>query len=134
MASVTTAGYSGTPLPAKLGIRPGSRVLVDCPPRDFVLDVPPDVIRRAPYDVILAFCLDARRLQLRFTALAGRLSDSGRRWIAWPKRSSGVPTDLSDDAIRRHGLAAGLVDIKVCAIDATWSGLAFVTRVADRRG
>jgi hypothetical protein len=127
-----TAGYSGTPLPAKLGIRPGSRVLLDGVPDD----VPLDGHRRPgrePYDVVLLFAPDAARLHSRGPALVPRLTTAGRRWVCWPKTSSGVPTDLTDSVVRDFGLAEGLVDVKVCAIDATWSGLAFVRRLEDRR-
>jgi hypothetical protein len=129
---VTAAGYSGTPLPAKLGIRAGSRVLLDGVPDD----VPLDGHRRPgrePYDVVLLFAPDAARLRARWPALVPRLTTAGRLWVCWPKKSSGVPTDLTDDVVRDVGLAEGLVDVKVCAIDATWSGLAFVRRLEDRR-
>jgi hypothetical protein len=137
-----TAGYSGTPLPRKLGIRGGHRVLLAGAPADFdlgdlaALDLHGvDVQRRAsaaPYDVIVAFTPDRRTLDRRFAALARRLVSNGGLWIAWPKRSSGVPTDLDENVVREVGLAAGLVDNKVCAIDATWSGLRFVVRLRDR--
>jgi hypothetical protein len=126
-----TAGYSGTPLPAKLGIKAGSRVLLDGVPED----VPLDGHRRPgrePYDVVLLFAPDAARLHARWPALVPRLTTAGRLWVCWPKKSSGVPTDLTDDVVRDVGLAEGLVDVKVCAIDATWSGLAFVRRLEDR--
>jgi hypothetical protein len=131
------AGYSGTPLPQKLGIKPGHRVLLAGAPDGFDLgplaDV--DLHRRAgstPYDVVLLFCTDLRRLEKEFVPRAARLVSNGGLWVAWPKRSSGVPTDLDENRIRAVGLAAGLVDNKVCAIDATWSGLRFVTRLRDR--
>jgi hypothetical protein len=126
-----TAGYSGTPLPAKLGVKPGSRVLLDGAPDD----VPVDGHRRpgaGPYDVVLLFAPDAARLHARWPALVPRLTTAGRLWVCWPKKSSGVPTDLTENVVRDFGLAQGLVDVKVCAIDATWSGLAFVRRLADR--
>jgi hypothetical protein len=137
-----TAGYSGTPLPRKLGIRDGHRVLLTGAPADFDLgdlasvdlhDV--DVQRRAgatPYDVILGFTTDHRTLVRRFPELARRLVTNGGLWIAWPKRSSGVPTDLDENIVRDFGLATGLVDNKVCAIDETWSSLRFVVRLRDR--
>jgi hypothetical protein len=137
-----TAGYSGTPLPRKLGIRNGHRVLLAGAPEGFDLgdlssadlhDV--EVQRRAratPYDVILGFTPDHRTLVRRFPDLARRLVTNGGLWIAWPKRSSGVPTDIDENVVRDFGLAAGLVDNKVCAIDATWSGLRFVVRLRDR--
>ena len=126
-----TAGYSGTPLPAKLGIKPGSRVLLDGAPDD----VPVDGHRRPgrePYDIVLLFAPDAARLAARWPALVPRLTTPGRLWVCWPKKSSGVPTDLTENGVREFGLAEGLVDVKICAIDATWSGLAFVRRLRDR--
>ena len=138
MADPTTAaGYSGTPLPQKLGIKAGHRVLLAGAPDGFDLGPLPgvDVHRRAgpaPYDVVLLFCTDLHRVEKEFVRQAARLVSNGGLWVAWPKRSSGVPTDLDENRIRAVGLAAGLVDNKVCAIDATWSALRFVTRLRDR--
>ena len=134
------AGYSGTPLPTKLGIRPGSRVLVTGAPEGFVEDTlgaMPGVelhrrAGRALYDVVLAFAPDHRALAARFGPARQRLTTAGGLWVAWPKRSSGLATDLDENVVRDFGLAAGLVDNKVCAIDATWSGLRFVVRLRDR--
>ncbi|MCW2571998.1 MAG: hypothetical protein JWO88_2056 [Frankiales bacterium] len=129
-----TAGYSGTPLPRKLGAKPGSRVLVDGAPSGFTLDGV-EVDRRAasaPYDVVLLFAARHARLADRWQPLAGRLTPAGRLWVCWPKRSSGQQTDLSENGVRDYGLSHGLVDVKVCAIDETWSGLAFVRRLTDR--
>jgi hypothetical protein len=133
-----TAGYSGTPLPAKLGIKPGSRVLLDGAPAGLTLEPLPDGVaihRRAgsePYDVVLLFAPDAARLRERWPSLAGRLKTAGRLWVCWPKKSSGVPSDLTENDVRDVGLQQGLVDVKVAAIDTTWSGLAFVRRLRDR--
>jgi hypothetical protein len=137
-----TAGYSGTPLPRKLGIRDHHRVLLTGAPAGFDLgDLAAvdlhgvDVQRRAggaPYDVIVAFTPDRRALDRRFPTAARRLVTNGGLWIAWPKRSSGVPTDLDENIVRDVGLTAGLVDNKVCAVDETWSGLRFVVRLRDR--
>jgi hypothetical protein len=94
-----------------------------------------DVHRRAgrsPYDVVLAFAPDRRALAARFGPASRRLTTTGGLWIAWPKKSSGVPTDLDDNVVREFGLATGLVDNKVCAIDATWSAQRFVVRLRDR--
>jgi hypothetical protein len=133
-----TAGYSGTPLPKKLGVKPGHRVLVvDAPdgfalgplPAEVTVDRKPDT---AAYDVIVAFCRDAAALTGGFGDWRARLDLAGGLWIAWPKKSSGVPTDLTENAVRDVGLAAGVVDNKVCAIDDTWSGLRLVVRLADR--
>lgn len=135
---MTTAGYSGTPLPAKLGIKAGSRVLLDADPADLGLAPLPDGVtlhRRAgagEYDVVLLFAADAGRLHTRWPVLVERVTGAGRLWVCWPKKSSGVPTDLTEGVVRDFGLAQGLVDVKVCAVDATWSGLAFVRRLKDR--
>jgi len=133
-----TAGYSGTPLPRKLGIREGSRVLVLSGPSALDLEpLPAGAVvhrraRRGPYDVIVVFCPDMRALQARFAPLVESLTMAGALWACWPKKASGVATDLSDNAVRDHGLDVGLVDVKVAAIDTTWAGLKFVRRVADR--
>jgi hypothetical protein len=135
------AGYSGTPLPQKLGIKPGQCVaLIDAPtgfdrtlgtlPVDVTVQA--DLRGREPFDVIVLFTSSAAKLRKRFTAVARRLTPAGGLWIAWPKRASGVPTDLTEDVIRAIGLEAGLVDNKVCAVDDTWSGLRFVIRIKDR--
>ena len=133
------AGYSGTPLPRKLGVKPGHTVLLDNAPADFALaPLPPDVVvDRAPvatdpYDVVLLFCPDATTLHARWQSDHERTTAAGALWIAWPKKSSKVPTDLDENVVRDYGLAHGRVDTKVCAVDATWSGLKFVIRLADR--
>jgi hypothetical protein len=132
------AGYSGTPLARKLGIGPGSSVLLDGAPAAFDLGETASgvtVHRRAgsrPYDVILCFCPTAARLAERWPSLHRRTTPAGALWIAWPKRSSGVPTDLDENVVRDHALTHGRVDVKVAAIDDTWSGLKNVIRVADR--
>ena len=127
------AGYSGTPLPKKLGIKPGQRVALLRAPDGFdatLGELPEDVAlrrtARGPLDVIVSFTDSERDLRRRFAALARALDPAGGLWIAWPKRASGVPTDLDGNVVREVGLAAGLVDNKVCAIDETWSGLRFV--------
>lgn len=135
------AGYSGTPLPRKLGIEPGHRVLLARAPVGFEAtlgELPPGAatVRRAgrgPYDVILLFADRRSGLGRRLGALKARLRPDGGLWICWPKKASGVPTDLADGVVRESGLGAGLVDNKVCAVDGTWSGLRFVYRLADRR-
>ncbi|HWE32033.1 MAG TPA: DUF3052 domain-containing protein [Solirubrobacteraceae bacterium] len=131
------AGYSGTPLVRKLGIKPGSRVALIGAPDGFALaELPPDVtVRtalRGPLDVIVAFFVARGALERRLPALTSALDLAGGLWIAWPKRASGVETDLGERVVRELGLAAGLVDNKVCAIDAVWSGLRFVYRLRDR--
>jgi len=134
----SSVGYSGTPLPAKLGLKPGMRfVALNAPPDlDVLLAGAPDLQRLArvgSFECALAFATSERALSAHFAKLAPKLLDAGMIWIAWPKKSSGVATELTEDAVRRAGLAAGLVDVKVCAIDATWSGLKFVRRLRDRR-
>jgi hypothetical protein len=132
-----TTGYSGTPLPQKLGIKPGSRVLLDGAPAGFDLGPLPEGATLSTrvvssYDVAVLFTTDATRLAKRWTLVHPRVTPAGRLWVAWPKRASGMPTDLDENAVRDHGLTHGRVDVKVCAIDTTWSGLAFVMRLADR--
>lgn len=128
-----TAGYSGTPLPRKLGVRPDSRVLVLGAPDGFDPGAPfhrrPG---RDPYDVVLLFCSDRATLVRRFEPAAARHTTTGMIWVCWPKRSSAVVTDLDENVVREHGLAHGWVDVKVAAIDVTWSGLKFVIRLRDR--
>ncbi len=133
------AGYSGTPLPRKLGIKPGHRLALIGAPDDFdttLGDLPEDVAvrrrARGRFDVVVAFFVERRGLERKLETLKAALDPAGGLWIAWPKRASGVPTDLDDNVVRELGLAAGLVDNKVCAIDAVWSGLRFVYRLRDR--
>jgi hypothetical protein len=132
------AGYSGTPLPRKLGIGEGSRVLlVNAPPTLVLAPLPGGAIvhrRRTgdPYDIVLLFVTERRALEARFVQLSSRIVANGAVWVCWPKRASGVVTDLTENIVREHGLLVGLVDVKVAAIDATWSGLKFVRRLADR--
>jgi hypothetical protein len=128
-----TAGYSGIPLPRKLGVTPDSRVLVINPPAGFDPGAP--FHRRAgrdPYDVVILFCRDTVTLQRHFVTGAARHSTAGMIWVCWPKKSSGVRTDLTENDVRNYGLEHGQVDVKVAAIDETWSGLKFVTRLRDR--
>jgi hypothetical protein len=128
------AGYSGTPLVRKLGIGPDSRVLLDGAPDGFALDgVEPDHRPGAvPYDVVLCFCPDQARLVERWPVLHPLTTPAGALWVAWPKRSSGISTDLNENVVRDYALVNGRVDVKVCAIDDTWSGLKHVIRKADR--
>ena len=135
------AGYSGTPLPQKLGIKPGQRVLLHAAPDGFerLLEPLPDRVRLqhnlrspGPFDVIVGFVLTQRRLDHDLPRLKQRLAKSGGLWIAWAKKAAGVRTDLTEAEVRQAGLAQGLVDNKVCAVDETWSGLRFVYRLADR--
>ena len=131
------AGYSGTPLVAKLGIKSGARMQVVNPPADFsktLGSLPGSVTRvaRGSLDFGMLFVTKRTDLAKRFPGLRDRLASNGMLWIAWPKQSSGAPTDLNENVIREIGLESGLVDVKVCAVDATWSGLKFVRRLSDR--
>jgi CheY-like chemotaxis protein len=136
-----SVGYSGTPLPKKLGINEGSRVALISAPAGIEASLAPlpaeaatqDHLRQQP-DVIVLFSTSLRDVERRFAGAAKALANGGGLWIAWPKKSSGVASDLSEDAIRAVGLAAGLVDSKVCAVDATWSGLRFMRRRTATRG
>ena len=133
------AGYSGTPLPKKLGIKPGFKVALP--------DLPPEV--KSELKTALTECQDASSvktaldfvllpsksqsdLKKKFPHWSKRLAAAGMLWVSWPKKSSGLATDLDENKVREIGLAAGLVDVKVCAINAVWSGLKFVIRVKDR--
>ncbi|HEX6044471.1 MAG TPA: hypothetical protein VFZ22_08285 [Pyrinomonadaceae bacterium] len=133
------AGYSGTPLPKKLGIKEGSRIALVNSPKDFqreLGELPDNVefVKRLtkPLDIVLLFVLTERALVRDFAKLAEKLATNGMIWVAWPKKSSGVATDLTFDRVQRLGLDSGLVDIKICAIDEVWSGLKFVFRLKDR--
>ena len=133
------AGYSGTPLAKKLGIRPGFSLALVEAPADFektLEGLPKDVrpVRglkgKGPVDVIVLFVTRRKELEKRFARAAGRLSEETGAgiWVAWPKMASGVATDITEEVLREVGLPSGLVDNKVCAIDETWSGLRFVRR------
>jgi hypothetical protein len=136
---VMTSGYSGTPLLRKLGIRDGARLAIVSPPAGFegVLGaLPPGVhVRhqaRGRLDVILFFVTRRAELARRFPVFVRALVPNGGLWVAWPKTTSGVATDLAFEVVQTVGLDEGLVDNKVCAIDDTWSGLRFVHRLVDR--
>jgi hypothetical protein len=128
------AGYSGTPLPRKLGIKPDATVILVGAPRDFArtlgeLPAGASLRRRAAgrNDLVIWFVTSRRTLQRRIAAL-GALAGADGLWVCWPKRSSGVASDLTQNVVREVGLASGLVDYKICAVDATWSGLRFTRR------
>jgi hypothetical protein len=134
------SGYSGTPLAKKLGIKEGHDLaLLNAPAETTELLAPlpadtaihGDVRTRA--DVVVAFFDREAALKRRLPALLKAIFPDGGLWLAWPKKSSGVPTDITGDTVRRLGLAAGAVDNKVCAISEVWSGLRFVHRVENRR-
>lgn len=132
-------GYSGTPLPKKLGIKDGFHI-------QFV-NAPPDVLRelkaalggckimsdkKAPIDFAMVFTKSKAELAREFQRIGKILAPAGMLWISWPKKSSGVATDVNENLVRDIGLAAGLVDVKVCAVTDVWSGLKFVRRLKDR--
>lgn len=134
-----TAGYSGTPLPRKLGIKEGSTVaLLGAPDGfdDLLEPMPPGVTvttsTDGTADVLVVFVTSRAELEDRLPAARRAMEPNGGLWVAWPKRASGVPTDLTENVVREVGFAAALVDNKVCAIDDTWSGLRLVIRLADR--
>ena len=134
------AGYSGTPLARKLGFKEGFRAGFVNPPKGFQkeLDNLPDnveiVVGRLPkqLDLMILFTDSQRSLKSEFKNLARKLARNGMLWIAWPKKASGVATDLSGNSVRQIGLDFGLVDVKVCAVNDIWSGLKFVYRLKDR--
>lgn len=131
-----TAGYSGTPLPRKLGIRAGDVVALLGAPADLpalLAPLPDGVDLRAGddpvgADVVLFFTADRAALEARADGLGRAVHPDRSLWVAWPKRASGVPTDMTEDVVRDVFLPRGLVDNKVCAIDATWSALRVVWR------
>ena len=133
---MTAAGYSGTPLPRKLGIKPGHRVLLLSAPEPFELDLPEDVkvgrAARGKADVIVSFHTERADLARRMPKLREVMEPAAGLWIAWPKRASKVPTDLTENVVRELALANALVDNKVAALDERWSGLRLVIRLKDR--
>lgn len=133
------AGYSGRALAHKLGIKPGTTIAILGGPRGYraTLGPLPEKSRvtralRPGLALVQYFTKSRGELATRFPALARSLAPDGALWVSWPKGSSGVRTDLTENVVREIGLAAGLVDVKVCAVDQTWSGLKFVRRLRDR--
>jgi|SRR5882724_2878770 len=132
------AGYSETPLVKKLGIKAGFNIVFVNAPLDFFneLTLPQNVKvnsrSKKPLDFVLLFVRSEKDLQKKFAEYAERLLAAGMIWVAWPKKSSGIATDLSFNNVQRIGLAAGLVDVKICAVSDVWSGLKFVFRLQDR--
>jgi hypothetical protein len=133
------AGYSGTPLAKKLGLKEGQRIALHGAPDGFLRTLDPlpaglvwRADLRAPVDGVLLFVPMVAALEAALLAAASALTPAGMLWVAWPKRAAKVPTDLTEDRVRAFGLAAGLVDVKVCAISEIWSGLKFVRRLEDR--
>ena len=133
------AGYSGTPLAKKLGINPESRLAVLGAPDGFEIPDLPDGVEvrtalRGPSDVIVSFHTARADLAERVPALMRGLHVDGGIWVAWPKKASGMATDITEDVVREVVLPTGLVDVKVCAIDDTWSGLRVCLRKELRAG
>ena len=131
------AGYSGTPLEQKLGIKDGQTVFLDHAPDGFELAAPTTTRLPRQAAVTLTFHTERRALERRIGTLIDHTEQAGMIWVCWPKKSAVkagiVESDLDDNQVREIGLAAGVVDVKVCAIDEVWSGLKFVRRIADRR-
>lgn len=136
-----SVGYSGTPLPRKLGIKEGHRVAAIGAPEHFASLLHPlhpsvrlrtDLRGQGARDVIVVFVRTEREVRAAFKRAVGRLNPAGGLWIAWPKQSSALATDLNESHVRMYGLSTGLVDNKVCAIDDDWSGLRFVVRKENR--
>jgi hypothetical protein len=130
-------GYSGTPLPKKLGIKDGFNVRLIDAPSDVVSELKSSLEKcsrdtKAALDFAMLFTKSSTTLKTEFPPITKTLAPAGTMWVSWPKKASGVPTDLNENIVRDIGLAAGLVDVKVCAVTDVWSGLKFVRRLKDR--
>ena len=132
-------GYSGTPLPKKLGLKDGFRVCFVAAPDAVLSELKEEVAKceaassgKTPLDFAMVFTKSKTELSKEFRRLSKLLVPAGMLWVSWPKKSSGVATDLDENLVRNIGLAAGLVDVKVCAVTEVWSGLKFVRRLKDR--
>ena len=136
---MTDAGYSGKPLVTKLGIKPGHRIALISAPAGFKLDGLPENVRALgpsarDLDLVMLFVKSRAELARGFTRETARLTDGGMLWVAWPKKASGVKTNVTEDVVREVVLPAGWVDVKVCAVDETWSGLKILRRRATGDG
>ena len=134
------AGYSGTPLPQKLGIKPGLMVVTINPPANYrrLLGQIPDSITfserlKSGSSFVHLFTSRRSEMQKKMSILRDKISDNGAIWVSWPKKSSGISTDVTEDVIREIALPFGFVDIKVCAVDETWSGLKLMIRRENRK-
>jgi len=134
------AGYSGTPLPQKLGIKPCLAVVTINSPTNYrrLLGTIPEGVTfsdrlRSDSSFVHVFIQKRSELEQRLSAIRGKIADTGTVWVSWPKRSSGVPTDVTEDVVRAVALPLGFVDVKVCAIDETWSGLKLMVRRSNRK-
>jgi hypothetical protein len=133
-------GYSGTPLPKKLGIKDGFSVCLVAAPSEVTTELKSALAGckiardgKVPLDFAMIFTKSESELNREFKQVAKQLVPAGMLWVSWPKKSSGVTTDLNDNVVREIGLKAGLVDVKVCAVTDIWSGLKFVRRLKDRK-
>ncbi len=133
------AGYSGRPLVDKLGIKPGTRIAILNAPRGYratLGSLPPGVVvasaARGTFPFIQFFTRSRSLLETKLGMLLGALEPDGALWISWPKKASGVPTDMTEDVVRAVALPTGLVDVKVAAVDEVWSGLKLVRRLRNR--
>ena len=135
------AGYSGTPLPKKLGLKPQFRVAFFQLPGEVKTELK-DALSECkllkdgssePLDFAMIFARSQADMKEQFPKFARRLAPAGMLWVSWPKKASGVVTDLTENDVMRIGLTAGLVDVKVCAVNEIWSGLKFVVPVKDRK-
>ena len=134
------AGYSGTPLPQKLGTKPGLMVVTINPPANYrrLLGQIPDSVTfserlKSGSSFVHLFTSRRSEMQKKMSILRDKISDNGAIWVSWPKKSSGISTDVTEDVIREIALPLGFVDIKVCAVDETWSGLKLMIRRENRK-
>src|SRR5450755_2615666 len=129
-------GYSGTPLPKKLVIKDGFRIALHNLPADVGSELEEAFAKcqlsRDRLDFAMIFVKSQSELEKHFSRFSKKLAPTGMLWVSWPKKTSGVPTDLNENVVREIGLEAGLVDVKVCAVTEIWSGLKFVIRLKDR--
>jgi hypothetical protein len=138
--SEDVAGYSGTPLAKKLGIKPGGRLLPVNAPADYgaLLEPLPEGVDllssdRGELDLVHLFTASRSELSKLIHRYKGKIKQNGAIWVSWPKKASGIPSEVTEDTVREVALPLGLVDIKVCAIDEVWSGLKLVIRKENRR-
>ena len=134
------AGYSGTPLPQKLGIKPGLTVVTINAPINYcrLLGTTPEGVTfsdrvKGGSSFVHVFFEKRSELEKRLAVLRERITDTGTVWVSWPKKSAGVPTDVTEEVVRAVALPLGFVDVKVCAIDETWSGLKLMIRRENRK-
>jgi hypothetical protein len=133
-------GYSGTPLSKKLGIKGGFRVQLANAPSEVRAELQEALARCSEakrgeaLDFAMLFTKSRGEVTKEFSRIAKLLAPAGMLWVSWPKKSSGVATEIDENVVREAGLAAGLVDVKICAVTEIWSGLKFVRRVKDRKG